>query len=233
MEAEQINKCRQESYERLRNAKSRALQSGPFAETMINILPFVSSGLSRLLFRIAGIKVGVGVKFLGKVKVKLRGRPGNIQIGDYVTLGKFVDLRNRENGRIVLEENVYLDEGVRIVAARDGGVDIGYGSEIGAGTIINSGGKTSIGKFVMIAGNVNLNSSTHGMAKKAFIKEQPHEHGYLKIRDDVWMGAYVSVLMNTEIGEGAIVGANSVVNKDLPPFSISVGAPAKIIRHRE
>ena len=50
------------------------------------------------------------------------------------------------------------------------------------------------------------------------------------IGDDVWLGARVIVLKGVTIGDGAIVGAGSVVTRDIPPWSIAGGQPAKVIR---
>ena len=55
--------------------------------------------------------------------------------------------------------------------------------------------------------------------------------GKIVIGDDVWIGAGAIVLPNITIGEGAIVGAGAVVTKDVPPYSVVVGVPAKVIRY--
>ena len=50
------------------------------------------------------------------------------------------------------------------------------------------------------------------------------------IKKNVWLGEHVSVLMGVTIGEGSIIGANSVVSKDIPAYTIAVGVPAKVIK---
>jgi len=202
-------------------------------ENIINNTPIRISFVYRALLQIAGIKVGKNVKFLGKVHVKLRGEPKNIVIGDNVVLGKNVDLRNRENGKIILNERVYLDDNVRIVAAREGKVEIGVGTELGAGTVINSGGETTIGKFCMIGGNVQIHAQNHEYRKEKYIKDQLYEYGKVNLGSDVWIGSFSSVLVNTTIGEGAVIGANSMAKGEIPAFAICVGSPAKVIRYRE
>jgi len=223
---------RSESLQRLLNAPGRAKDKPPFWEKMINKFPIHRPFIYHSLLRMAGIKVGKNVRFLGRLKIKLRGKPENIIIGDNVVLGNNVDIRNRENGKIILHEKVYLDDNVRIVAAREGKVEIDVGSELGANTVINSGGDTFIGKFCMIANNVNINSSSHGNVKSNFIKDQPHQHGKVHISDDVWFGGFASVVMNTTIGEGAIIGSNSLARGEIPNFAICVGSPAKVIKYR-
>ena len=53
------------------------------------------------------------------------------------------------------------------------------------------------------------------------------------IEDDVWLGMGVKVMDGVRIGRGAVVGANAVVTKDIPPYSVAVGVPARVIRKRE
>lgn len=215
----------------LRTTKSGSTRV-PFWEWLINSFPFEGNWCYRPLLRLAGIKLGKNVQFLGRIQVKLRGQNSNIVIGDNAILGDKVDLRNRENGKIVLADRTYLDANVRLVAAREGRIEIGEGTEIGANTVINSGGKTTIGKFVMVAGNVQINSSSHGTLQAEFIKAQAHEHGEVKIGDDCWLGSGVSVIMNSEIQDGVVVSSNSLVSGKLPSFSICAGVPAKVMKVR-
>jgi acetyltransferase-like isoleucine patch superfamily enzyme len=228
-----IKQLRAESLRRLLNEPGRAVDKTPFWENMINKCPLCTPFVIRMLMRWAGIKIGRNSKLHGRVRVKLRGKPENIIIGNDVVLGNNVDLRNRENGCIVLHDKVCLDDNVRIVAARNGKVEINTGTEIGEHTIINSGGAVYIGRFCMIAKSVSINSSSHGTAKSQFVKNQPHEHGTVHIGDDVWMGGSVSVVMNTRIGEGVVIGANSMVRGEIPNYAVCVGTPAEIIRFRD
>jgi len=54
--------------------------------------------------------------------------------------------------------------------------------------------------------------------------------GPTRIGDNVWLGAHVVVTSGVTIGERCVIGANSVVTQDIPPFSIAAGAPAKVLR---
>jgi len=221
---------RKKSFERLRLDKKRnSYKILTLKEKVIFNFPFPS--LYPYLLRLFGVNVGYNVKFLGKLKI--RGNFKNITISNDCIIGSNVELRTRERGIIFLSEEVYLDQNVRIIAAREGNVLVGLGTKIGANTILNSGGKTSIGKYCLLAGFVNINSSSHGISKKQWIQEQIHMHGEVVIEDDVWLGAYVSVIMNSKISQGSVVGAHSLVNSELPEFSISVGVPAKTIKFRD
>ena len=178
------------------------------------------------------MKIGKNVQFLGDVKFKIRGNISNIFIGDNVRIGKHVDIRNREDGQIILSKNCYIDENVRLVAAREGKIDLGEGTEVGSGSIINSGGILKTGKYCLIAGNVNINSSTHRTDKNSYIKLQDHLHGKIIIGNDVWIGSGSSILMDTHIGDGAIISSNSLVSGVVSDFNIFSGVPAKFLRKR-
>lgn len=65
-----------------------------------------------------------------------------------------------------------------------------------------------------------------------FVKDNQQRQAKIKIGDDVWVGANVTILKGVEIGQGAIIAAGSVVNKSVEPFSIVGGVPAKKIAER-
>ena len=64
--------------------------------------------------------------------------------------------------------------------------------------------------------------------------EEPHSNTKysLVIGNDVWIGSRVTLIGNITIGDGAIIGAGTVVNKDIPPYAVVAGVPARIIRYR-
>jgi acetyltransferase-like isoleucine patch superfamily enzyme len=65
-----------------------------------------------------------------------------------------------------------------------------------------------------------------------FIKDQGITAQGIRIEDDVWLGSTVVVVDGVTIGKGSVVGAGAVVTKDLPPYSVAVGVPAKIVKDR-
>ena len=64
------------------------------------------------------------------------------------------------------------------------------------------------------------------------IKEQGYTWQGIIIEDDVWIAANVTVCDGVKIGKGAVIGAGAVVVNDIPPFTVAVGVPAKVIKHR-
>ena len=104
------------------------------------------SYIIKLILKLYGIDVGKRFYIEGTPQIKIKGKASNISLGNNISIFGSIDLRNRENGKIIIEDNVKLDNNVRLVAARDGIIKIGQDSSIGPHTIINGGGNVIIGK---------------------------------------------------------------------------------------
>lgn len=191
-----------------------------------------NSLLMKAVLRLNGAKVGKKFYIEGILKLKIRGKGKNIEIGNNVSVFGNIDLRNRENGRIIIESNVKFDTSVRIVSARDGIVKIGEGSAIGPYTIINGGGNVMIGKKTIFAKNISINANDHEHKKLTNIMDQGFVYSDVIIEDDVWLGANVCINKGVTIKKGSILGANAVVTKNTDPYSINVGVPSKKISER-
>jgi acetyltransferase-like isoleucine patch superfamily enzyme len=98
-----------------------------------------------------------------------------------------------------------------------------------------SGGSISIGDGTLISQRVSIIGTNHALARGAAIRDQPWDlsRRTTVIGEDVWLAAHVIVLPGVHIGRGTVVGAGSVVTKDLPKFCIAVGVPARVIRARD
>lgn len=110
---------------------------------------------------------------------------------------------------------------------------IGNNSGIGRGCVINNG--VTIGNDVMIGPDVIVYTQNHNisrtdipLAKQGFAEQEP-----VVIEDDVWIGARVCILPGVTIGEGSVIGACAVVAKSIPPYSVAVGNPARIVKNRK
>ena len=78
-------------------------------------------------------------------------------------------------------------------------------------------------------------ASNHGTSLGDDIQRQGWEQNKtgITVEDDVWIGANSVILPGVHINKGAIIGAGSVVTKDIPPYAIAVGNPAKVIKYRQ
>ena len=161
-------------------------------------------------------------------------------------------LRNRH---IVTTGLVFMDRGVQIYARRgysrlilgrwihlgvdtalrchEGTLTLGDKSVLARDVSINCYLDVEIGPCALIADNVYVSDFDHRFADLTTpIKDQGIAKSRVRIGRDVWLGTKVTVARGVEIGEGTVVGANAVVTKDLPAFSVCVGVPARVIRDR-
>ncbi len=194
---------------------------------------FLNSFFWKLILKLNNIQVGKNFYIEGSIYLKLRGNKNPcIFIGDNVSVFGDIDLRTRENGEIIIEDNVGLDTNIRLVAARKGVITIGSGTSVGCGLVINAGEKVTIGEKVLIGPNVVIQASNHGFKNPGDIMGQDYEHKPIKVGRGSWLAANVVVLPGCEIGDGVIVGASSVVTKSIESNSVSVGIPSKVIKKR-
>lgn len=113
-------------------------------------------------------------------------------------------------------------------------VEIGCNSGIGEFGIIRSSNHVHIGNNVLIGPRVFITDSDHGFESRCTpIYLQDIKSDKVIIEDDVWIGANVIILKGISVGTGAIIGAGSVVTKNVPKYSVVAGNPAKIIRERK
>lgn len=94
-------------------------------------------------------------------------------------------------------------------------------------------GRCEIGQHVLIATGCMIVDHNHGVDHRLRIDQQSCLLKPVQIGDDVWMGAYSMVLPGVNIGNGAVVAAHAVVTKDVPPFAIVAGVPARVIGRRQ
>lgn len=120
---------------------------------------------------------------------------------------------------------------------RDKIIDIGENVQLNDYVHLAAIERLTIGDNVLIASKVFITDHNHGSYSGNFQdsplsipKDRPLYSKPVSIENNVWIGEFVCVLPGVTIGEGAIIGAMSVVSKDIPPYSIAVGSPAKVIK---
>lgn len=140
-----------------------------------------------------------------------------IRIGNRVSIGKFA---------IIRPSNSYGGEVGE-------GLKIGNNSNIGPYSYIGCSGYIEIGDNVMISPRVSIYAENHVFDRTDIVmKEQGVKKQFVKIEDDCWIAANSIILAGVTIGKGAVVSAGSVVTKDVPPYSVVAGVPARIIKQR-
>jgi maltose O-acetyltransferase len=114
-------------------------------------------------------------------------------------------------------------------------VEFGYRTAIGERSFVNSGatfldaGGITLGRSVLLGPNVQLLTSYHPLEASERRKQLVHARPIV-IEDEAWIGGGATILAGVTIGTQAIVGAASVVTKDVPPRTLVVGNPARVVR---
>jgi acetyltransferase-like isoleucine patch superfamily enzyme len=135
---------------------------------------------------------------------------------------------------ITVKNEVIIKEGAKICPCNDRArIFIGERTTIGYHTFIFASEKITIGNDCLIAPFVYIVDSNHQIKKELLINQQPNETAEIIIEDDVWIASNVTILKGVNIGKGAVIAANSVVNKSVPSYEIWGGTPAKKIGQRD
>lgn len=114
------------------------------------------------------------------------------------------------------------------------GLVIGDNVSIGKDVIITTAGGVTIGNNVLIGHGTKIISANHRIPPGGEdIRFAGHELKPVSIEDGAWIATQVVILPGVNIGKGTVVSAGAVVTKDVPPFAIVGGVPAKIIRYRK
>lgn len=187
----------------------------------------------------------VAITRLSRPGVRLIRRPFYVRGARHIDFGRRITI-----GRGMRLEAYGSGDDINIVFGDD--------VEINDYVHIGSEGKITIGNRVLIASRVFITDHNHGVygAVPAVVRPARRQGGVevidgrkpehsapfvppakrpltiapVTIEDDVWLGEGVCVLPGVTIGAGSIIGANAVVNRDIPPGSIAVGMPARVVR---
>ncbi len=160
---------------------------------------------------------------------------------DAISIGPFAKCTNSTGNKDLIR----ISEKTEILGSlvsMGGNISIGHHTTMRGDSLIESIEDVVIGNYVIISNNVIItDNNSHPtdindrrtMLKSGFSGDLWHwkhsKHAPVKICDDVWIGRRSMILKGVEIGRGAIVAANSVVTKNIPPYCIVAGNPAKIV----
>lgn len=155
-------------------------------------------------------------------------------MGSNNTIRKGVRISKTDNAVLNLGSNSVIDESAVLLLTKPAPcLEIGDYVTIGRGTIISIKDTLSIGDYSLIGPYVQITDNNHSTKRGNLIKYQKATIKPIVIGQDCWIGSGARILAGVTIGNGAVVGANAVVTKDVPPFAIVAGVPAKLIKYRE
>jgi len=139
---------------------------------------------------------------------------------------------DRMGGEINIGDRTIIDRGT-ILRAYGGSIIIGADCSINPLCVLYGHGGLIIGNGVRIATQSVLIPSNHIFSNQdIYIFKQGESMRGISIEDDVWIGAGAKILDGVIIGKGCIIAAGSVVNKELMPYGVYAGIPAKKIKQR-
>lgn len=174
----------------------------------------------------SNVKFGVGVKIVN---------PQYISMGDNVVICDHATIIARGPGGITIGSNVLINDRVYLDSEReDGYITVGDYVYIGTGTTLFGHYGLEIGEHSLLAQNITITPYSHKFEDpNDYIINQGGHSRKVTIGRDVYLGMNVCVLYSADVCDGSIVGSGSVVVKTVPPYSVAVGNPAKVIRERK
>lgn len=197
------------------------------------VIPAFRGLLRSPLYRNAAIPlvIGTGVKVLGGKHISF-GR--GVVIGDHcwfscvsrdgVHIAENVTIR--EYGWIQCSSSLSRPLGV--------GITIGPGTYLGPRCYLGASGAIHIGSACDIGGSLTVLAENHTIPEdRSSIRDHGTTARGVTIGDHCWIGNNVTILDGVTVGDGAVIGAGAVVSRDLPPFSVAHGVPARVSRIRE
>ncbi len=173
------------------------------------------------------------------------GRNVRIRFAERITSGACLTLQNDvtinalSKKGVAFGRNVTLCKGTTIDCTgviRELGEGLVVGDYVGMseGCFIQVRGAVRIGSHVMMGPGVRIFSENHAFeSSDKLLTEQPTIRKGVCIEDDIWIGAGATILDGVTVGRGSIIAAGSVVTRDVPPFVIVAGVPAKVIKDRK
>lgn len=196
----------------------------------------------RVLCRIRGAVKRPGMKACGKMffagkAVKLRNKR-YMRLGSGVTLGDHVEVDALSVNGVSIGNNFNMGNYSIIrctgtIRKIGKGIKIGNNCGIGDFCFFGAAGGITIGDDVIMGQNVRFHSENHNFTELDIpIRLQGVSHKGIVIGNDCWIGAGCVFLDGVNVGEGCVIGANTLVNKDIPPYSVAVGNPVKVVNNR-
>lgn len=189
----------------------------------------------------------VGQNLLKQIKIAYKRKMflNNAVIGKNLGISASSLCVSPSKGQIVIGDNCDLPD-CRLYAIGGGHIKIGNYTTIRYNSKISAANEVTIGDYVIISNNVRIYDHNSHPTDPEIRKEMCFTGFYgdawspiksdnkpVIIDDNVWIGEFSTILKGVHIGRGSIVASNSVVVKDVPPYSIVAGNPAKVVKRLE
>jgi acetyltransferase-like isoleucine patch superfamily enzyme len=215
------------------NRSFASLLKYEFISTFFGGIPgALGLALRRLIYPFFLGAVGKNVTFGTHVVMR---HPNKIFIGDNVVIDDncLLDAKGDNNNGITIGSGVFIGRN-SVLHCKNGDIIVHDNVNIGFNCDIASSNHIEIGEKVLVAAYVYIVGGGHDYSRVDVpVMEQKRIARPIHIEARSWIGAGVTVLDGVTIGEGAIVGTGAVVTGDLPPNSMAVGMPARVVRQRE
>lgn len=204
---------------------------------VLSLLSFLIREIEATIFVVKSESIKNRFKKIG-MNCVISGKDLVVEFPENVSLGNSVQINNNAQlfaikSEISLNDHVYMNQ-YSIIYAVEGFVQIGKSAYINHHTeIIAKKAKVIVGDNVLIGMNVLITTSNHGIKRNNIpIGLQDETHSDVVVEKGVWIGAKSVILPGVRLGKGCVIGAGSVVTKDVEPYSIVGGVPASLIKMR-
>jgi acetyltransferase-like isoleucine patch superfamily enzyme len=185
-----------------------------------------------------------GRLFLGlyRAVIRVRGKGFSIAIsGAFAKFGKgtviMPPFRVSGESRIAIGDNVFLGSDCWMQTLPDGenrsvAISIGNGTKMSGMCVISAVREVRLEPEVLLARNVYISDHSHKYADtdRPILAQGVDKIRPVLIKRGAWLGENVVICPGVTVGAGSVIGANSVVNRDVPDYSVAVGSPAKVVR---
>lgn len=192
---------------------------GPFGKLRKMLYPAIFAKVGNF------VDIQRGAEFVGASNIELRDHA-------HIFRNTSIDAKG-ENNKVIIGSAVLLNRGVDITGLDNTTIEIGDHTFLNSHCSLVGPGHIKIGCNCLFGPRVALIAVNHQFTELTKpIRLQGHTAKGITIEDDCWLGYGVVVVDGVTIGRGSVIGAGAVVTKDIPPFSIAVGVPAKIVGSR-
>ena len=173
-------------------------------------------------------------QFEPKISESSEIRGNRIKIGAFSVIedNVLIESSNNQDSCINIGRRCNIKRGSTI-RSYNGFVNIGNRVSIGENSILAGHGGLLIGDATIIAGHCYFSAANHIFTTGNYIRFQGEEAKGIHIGSDVWIGGNVMVLDGVSIGDSAVIGAGSLVTRDVPPNSKCFGNPCEVLGKRK